>query len=442
MKRKFIPSRPRRVALKLDPRNARLHGERNKSVIRQSLEEIGAFRSIAVDGDNVIRAGNGVFEQAQQLGLRVRVIEAQPDELIAVKRKDLRGKLAERAAILDNRAGELAEWNSEILADIAKSDRDLLDGLWNDDELGELLQNAQEIVLEESVDPDELVDRAAEFQKKWRVQQGDLFEIPSKTTPKKCHRLQCGDSTNASDVTRLMNGQKAALMSTDPPYLINYTGAGRPKKNGSSGGKDWSDKYREVKGEERETFLSRCFSQWLPHLRDNAAWFVWHAHQTQTLFERELTKLGLLIVQQMIWVKPTSTMTYSIYGWQHEPCFFGWKKGHKPFVAKGWFKDQSHTTVWVIDFDGKRRMVGNAHPTQKPLEIFARPIRGHTLPGDICAEPFSGSGSQLVAGEMCGRIVYANEVTPEFVAVALERLSLLGLEPRRVSGRTPSEITR
>lgn len=99
MARKSKPARSRRVALKLDPRNARLHGERNKSVIRQSLEEVGAFRSIAVDGDNVIRAGNGVFEQAQQLGLRVRVIEAQPDELIAVKRKDLRGKRAERAAV-------------------------------------------------------------------------------------------------------------------------------------------------------------------------------------------------------------------------------------------------------------------------------------------------------------------------------------------------------
>ncbi len=130
-------------------------------------------------------------------------------------------------------------------------------------------------------------------------------------------------------------------------------------------------------------------------------------------------------------------MTFSVYGWQHEPCFFGWKKGHKPYVAKGWFKDQSHTTVWPIDFDGKKRMVGNAHPTQKPVEIFARPMRGHTLQGEICAEPFSGSGTQLVAGEILGRLVYACEITPEFVAVALERLQLLGLEPHRGGKQEP-----
>src|SRR5690349_17052815 len=92
--------------LKSDPRNARKHPEKNRELIRSSLKEIGAFRSIAVDGDGIVRAGNGVFEEAKEMGLKVRVVDAAPDELIAVKRKDLKGKKAERAALLDNRASE------------------------------------------------------------------------------------------------------------------------------------------------------------------------------------------------------------------------------------------------------------------------------------------------------------------------------------------------
>lgn len=104
--------------LKHDPRNARLHPDRNKEQIRQSLEDVGPFRSIAVDGDNIVRAGNGVFEQATELGMKVRVIDAKPDELIAVRRPDLKGKRAVKAALYDNAAGETSEWDEEVLAEI------------------------------------------------------------------------------------------------------------------------------------------------------------------------------------------------------------------------------------------------------------------------------------------------------------------------------------
>ena len=257
-------------------------------------------------------------------------------------------------------------------------------------------------------------DRAAELLEKWQVKTGDLWQIGE-------HRLLCGDSTKREDVERVMGGEKASLMSTDPPYLVDYTGAGRPGKGGD-GGKDWSGKYHEVIGPEREDFLSRCFAAWMPFLHDNAAWFVWHAHATQKLFEDELKKVGINVAQQIVWVKPVATMTYSFYAWKHEPCFFGWKKGYKPYVPEGWFKTQDNSTIWIIDYDGKNRMVGNAHPTQKPIEIFARPMRNHTLPHAICAEPFSGSGSQMVAGQNVGRTVRAIEIEPSFVAVCLQRM--------------------
>ncbi|HLF28207.1 MAG TPA: hypothetical protein VJG32_17900 [Anaerolineae bacterium] len=117
------------LQLRPDPQNARRHPGRNKEMIRASLKEIGAFRSIAVDGDNIVRAGNGVFEQAEALGLKVRVIDARPDELIAVRRPDLKGKKAVRAALLDNRAGELSEWDVDVLAEIPG---DALASLWTE----------------------------------------------------------------------------------------------------------------------------------------------------------------------------------------------------------------------------------------------------------------------------------------------------------------------
>lgn len=115
-----------------DPKNARRHPERNKQMIRQSLEEVGPFRSIGVDGDGVVRAGNGVYEQAQALGLKVREVEAAPDELIAVKRPDLRGEQAERAALWDNRSNETSERDASILSGYD------LDGLFSEGEQDEL----------------------------------------------------------------------------------------------------------------------------------------------------------------------------------------------------------------------------------------------------------------------------------------------------------------
>lgn len=125
--------------MKPDPRNARKHPDQNKAAIRQSLEEVGPFRSIAIDGEDVIRAGNGVYEQAQALGLKVRVVEAAPDELIAVRRADLVGEKAVRAAILDNYTGESSEWNAEVLSWLRENQPGTVKGLWSAEEWLEIL---------------------------------------------------------------------------------------------------------------------------------------------------------------------------------------------------------------------------------------------------------------------------------------------------------------
>lgn len=229
------------------------------------------------------------------------------------------------------------------------------------------------------------------------------------------HRLMCGDSRSSDDVAKLMAGKKAALFSTDPPYLVDYTGADRPDNSG----KDWTDKYNEVEMGDAENFFRDVFKVAMSVLEDNAAWYVWHSHKRSGLIQRIWEELGILNHQQIVWVKPSATHCYSYYPWQHEPCMMGWKKGFKPRHDG----DHSHviTSVWELDWEGKSRIVGNEHPTQKPVELFAIPMRKHTLSGGICYEPFCGSGSQIIAGEQYGRIVYAMDISPVFVDVAVKR---------------------
>jgi DNA modification methylase len=238
------------------------------------------------------------------------------------------------------------------------------------------------------------------------------------------HCLLVGDSTQTADVARAMAGRKAALFATDPPYLIDYTGADRPNESG----KDWSASYHEIDIRDAAAFLLAVFTNAAGVCRDNAAWYCWHAHKRAVLIESIWEKLGVLNHQQIVWVKPLAVHTYSFWPWRHEPCLMGWKQGHKPDHDG----DNSHTftSVWECDWEGTSRPVGNSHPTEKPPELFRRPMRKHTKPGAVCFEPCLGSGTQMVAAEQTGRLCVGIEISPAYAAVALERLSALGLNPR------------
>lgn len=235
------------------------------------------------------------------------------------------------------------------------------------------------------------------------------------------HRLLCGDSTCATDVARLMNGQKAKLVATDPPYLVDYTGA-RPNDSG----KDWTGVYHEIEIKDAGRFFRDLFTRVLEVLAPNAALYCWHAHKRQAEIVTIWKELGIHDHQQIIWVKPTACFGHVFWHFRHEPCLMGWRQGSMPDHDG----DQSLNSVWEIDWEGKQRIVGNQHPTQKPIEIFSRPMRKHTKVGDICFEPFSGSGSQIAAGEILKRKVYAGEIEPVFVDLGVLRWM-------RLSGKTP-----
>jgi DNA modification methylase len=152
-------------------------------------------------------------------------------------------------------------------------------------------------------------------------------------------------------------------------------------------------------------------------LGPGAAIYCWHAHKRQATIARIWAELGILDHQQIVWVKPTPVFGRVYWHFRHEPCLMGWKQGSRPDHDG----NHEHDSVWEVDWEGKQRVVGNEHPTEKPVELFRRPMRKHTRPGDVCFEPFSGSGSQLIAAEQLGRRCHAIEIEPAFVDVAIRR---------------------
>jgi DNA modification methylase len=351
---------------------------------------------VAREQDCTVIAGHTRLLAAQKLGLAsvpVRFLRIDPTD-------------AHLLAIADNKIGELAEFDEKklaaILAELRASEINLLEGTGlSDREINRLLDDGAGTGGEDpgATEPPAIA----------ASQSGELYELGP-------HRLLCGDSTKREDVARLMGGEIAALLSTDPPYCVDYTGNDRPVHDGKKSGKDWSALYHEVDIEDLGAFLDQVFSACLPHVREDTAIYVWHAHMQQPKIAATFEKHALLLHQVLIWVKPAATFGHSYYRWKHEPCAFGWRRGHKPSHGYGELE-----SVWEIDWEGKARPVDMGHPTSKPVEIFARPMRVHTQPGDLVLEPFGGSGSQIIAAAKEGRRCFSIEIEPGFCDVIRRR---------------------
>jgi DNA modification methylase len=397
-------------------------------MIGQSLERVGAGRSLVIDERARILAGNATQAEAVSRGFKLKVVDASRDELVAVRRRDLTDDEKLELALYDNRAAELAEWNPDMLAALAAGGLHL-GAFWKDAELRGLL-DALDRPADGLTDPD-----AVPALRDTDIRAGDLFVLGG-------HRLLCGDSTNADDVRRVMDGQRAMLFATDPPYLVDYDGTNHPNKKGKwenpKKNKDWSEDYRDWDAAEQgaalyEGFVARALEL---ALDERAAWYCWHASRRQAMLEGVWTGAGAFVHQQIIWVKTRATLTRSVYLWQHEPCFFGWLKSKKPYVRQAPFDDGHPTTVWqprarLEDLPAElpssvwlvpsTEVESHDHPTSKPVRLFLIPLLMHTSRGDVCYEPFSGSGSQIIAAEQTGRRCFAIEREPRFVQVAVDR---------------------
>jgi len=383
--------------LYLNPANPRLNDPAVPHVAA-SIKRFGWRQPIVAKPSGEVVAGNTRLKAAKSLGMReVPVVWFQGSDLDAVA-----------YSVADNRTHEFAAWDEPALLRLLEELKaeDALDGVgYTPEDIDSLLEELNQGLPPTAIDdpgpeepPEEPVTKA-----------GDLWLLGDQ-------KLLCGDSTKTGDLARLMGEEKAALMATDPPYCVDYTGMDRPIHDGKPSGKDWSHVYREVDIKDLGVFLDAVFTAVLPNVLEDAAIYIWHAHLQYPVIAQTFEKHDLLLHQSLIWVKPTATFGHSYYRWRHEPCAFGWKRGHKPKHGYG-----DMDSVWEVDWEGKSRIVGNEHPTQKPTRLFEIPMEQHTRSSAIVLEPFSGSGSQIIAAEKLHRRCRAMEMSPAFVDVALRR---------------------
>lgn len=232
------------------------------------------------------------------------------------------------------------------------------------------------------------------------------------------HRILCGDATDPKAIARLFDGDKkpATLMATDPPYGVAYG------ETGASGDRYERIANDEADGPKLQAFLEATFRVALKHLAPTAAWYVWYASAMQSWLEASLAAVDVLFHRQIIWVKPSLILGRGDYHWRHEPAWYGWRRGNRaPWYGDRkqttvWYGTSVHSTVWEVG-----REKDGIHPTQKPVELFARALRLSSLPGELVYEPFSGSGTQIVAAETGERVCRAVELEPRYVDVAVAR---------------------
>lgn len=358
--------------------------------VAASIQRFGFQQPIVAKRSGEIVAGHTRWRAARKLNIEtVPVVWFEGNDLDAVAYQ-----------IADNRTHEFASWDDDSLAKLLTTlrDEDSLAGVgFDEDDVARMIAELDNESKEVGDDSD------VEVPKVVCSNRGDLWLLGE-------HRLLCGDSTSEDDMARLMDGKRAVLLATDPPYLVDYKADNHPQafdNDSKVKNKNW-DAY--VDPETSVKFFDDLLRVALKHCVERVPIYQWHATRRQSLVEQAWQKNGLLVHQTIIWSKARGVLTRSHFLWKHEPCFYGWIEGNMP--EKDRRPDPSETTVWEIDQKGQNDGI---HPTQKPLEIFERPIRYHTRRGEICLEPFSGSGSQIIAAERHGRRCFAMELSPEFV---------------------------
>ena len=370
--------------IKFDAHNYRKHSDKNKSLINKSLKECGAGRSIVIDNDGEIIAGNGIYEQAQKLNIPTKIIETDGSELVVVKRTDLKTNDEKRKqlAIMDNSTSDSSEFDLESLQ--ADFDVDELQDWGLDVEFDSLEE--QEIIEDEV--PEEV---------ETRCKLGDIWQLGN-------HRLMCGDSTSVADVQKLMDGEKADLLITDPPYNVAYEGKTKDKLTIQNDSLDDAN-FRE--------FLKDAFFAADSVMKPGAVFYIWHADSEGYNFRGACRDVEWKVRQCLIWNKNVQVMGRQDYHWKHEPCLYGWKEG----ASHLWASDRKQTTV--LDFDRPNR--NGEHPTMKPVALFDYQIKNNTKGSDIVLDSFGGSGTTLIACEQNKRIARVMELDPKYCDVILQR---------------------
>ena len=362
--------------------------------VAESLKEFGWQQPIVVDSDGVVIAGHTRLKAAQKLGMEtapVVVADGLTDEQVRAYR------------LADNKTAEFSGWKFKMLDEELSK----IGGGIDMSKFGFNLDSLNQIV-EDDFEPDPPEEPHSML--------GDVYLLGR-------HRLMCGDSTDINDVEKLMDGAKADMLLTDPPYNVDYQGAAGSIENDN------------MEDSEFRAFLASAFYNAKESMKPGAAFHIWHADSEGYNFRGAVRDAGLMLRQCLIWVKNRLVLGRSDFQWMHEPCLYGenppvfpnvdqytdevggialygWKDG-----THYWFKNRKQTTVLKFD----KPTVSKEHPTMKPVLLFNYEMECNTQKGDTVLDLFAGSGTTIIAAEQNGRVAYCMEYDPKYVDVIISR---------------------
>ena len=364
--------------------NARTHSKEQINKLRSSLREFGFVNPVIIDREFNVIAGHGRILAAKEENIE-QVPCVFVDHLTEAQKK---------AYILaDNRFALDAGWDEEML----RVEMEALQGMdfdialtgFDEAEIADLLSLDDGEAQEDDFDEDTAL-QAEPF-----VKTGDLWLLGK-------HRLLCADSTKPEDVKRLMDGKKANVCITDPPYACNYTGG--------TGMKIMND---NLKGEEFYQFLLSAFKNAYENLADGAAIYIFHSDAEKVNFYNAVVAAGFHYSTTCIWVKQSLVLGRFDYQMRHEPVIYAFKDT----VKHKFYGDRKQTTVWEFDRPSKSKL----HPTTKPLPLVAYPMKNSSLVNSIVLDLFGGSGSTLMAAEQMDRVAYLMELDPVYASAIVRR---------------------
>jgi len=365
-----------------NPRKALKPSDKEYQKIKNSIQEFGYVEPIIANFDMTVIGGHQRLTILKDLGYT----EAQ----CVVLHIEDEAKVKALNIALNKISGE---WNEQLLADLLV---DLQDAQFNLDltgfeapEIDQLFSKLHNKDIEE-----DNFDVEEELKNPAFSQAGDIWTLGR-------HRVICGDSTLPETFKLLMEGKKANLVLTDPPYNVNVEETAGKIKNDNMPDADFYN------------FLFCAFVNMEQNMEQDASIYVFHADTQGLTFRRAFADAGFNLSGCCIWKKNALVLGRSPYQWQHEPCLFGWKKGGKHL----WYSDRKQTTIWEYD----RPKASKDHPTMKPVTLMAYPIKNSTMTNCIVLDPFLGSGSTLIACQETQRICYGAELDEKFMDVIVKR---------------------
>lgn len=365
--------------------NARINDKAVEAVAK-SIKEFGMKNPIIIDTNNTIIAGHTRLKALKSLG-----VNTAP----CIVADDLTEEQIKAFRIADNSTAQIADWDMEkLMAELETIDYDM-----SQYGLAEQMAEIEKIIDENKEVEDDDYEMPDDIE--IRIKAGEVWQLGR-------HRLMCGDSTRHEDIEKLMDGNLADMVVTDPPYNVAYEGKTKDAltiENDSMSSDDFLN------------FLNSAFSCMYNALKEGGAFYVWFASREHINFETGLKMNDLKVREELIWVKNSMTLGRQDYQWRHEPCLYGWKEG----ARHNWYNDRSQTTV--LEFNKPNR--NDIHPTMKPVDLFAYQIKNSSKQGDLVLDLFGGSGTTLIACEQIGRKANIMEFDEKYATAIIDRWETL-----------------